>query len=704
MTTIATITPDEQPGPQPQPQPEAAAAEDHRLYLFLHTAEAVAARRAGVRNAATYITWSDDLAGRDVRIVAPRLDGYACANAHELALRAWRAGASSVWVIDPPLGRGQTLVGWFDHWTAEDLALMAEDPTMADEWRIWTPSITGEPAKVEVTTQERDVNDRVVAALAQDPGLFQRGGRLTILQGEPDASRRPGDGDLSPPPPRMVALGPAGLRERVASLVEFHRTRPRRDGSEEEYRVHPPEWCVAAVFNRGVYPGVRTLDGIVQAPTLRRDGSILDTPGYDAATGLLFLPNGRFAPIPDEPSAEDARAAAALLLDLVDEFPFVGPGDRALWLAALLTALGRPAFDGPAPLFGFDSNCPGTGKTLLADLVGVIALGRRIARTTLPAAAGGDDELRKRITSLALAGERITLLDNVDEPLGGAALDAALTATVWRDRVLGRSEMTPELPLHVVWLASGNNLRCRGDLLRRVLFARIEADVEAPERRQGFRRPDILGYAAAERPALLAAGLTILRAHRLTGCPSLVPALGSFEGWTRCIADAVAWATGIDPLAVRDRIAQADPGANIRRSLVAGWAELPGSDLGLTVAEALKILRTPGREGSFATLRAALMELGPGNDLPTPRLLGRQLSLIQGRVIGSLILRSQADRKGIGRWRVEPAGSAGLAPGQDLTTYGTLKLQTSKHLNPDAGCAGSLFTSSGGIESLSESA
>src|SRR5262249_19525636 len=155
------------------------------------------------------------------------------------------------------------------------------------------------------------------------------------------------------------------------------------------------------------------------------------------------------------------------------------------------TVVARPAIAGPAPLFAFDGNGPGVGKSLLADLIAVLATGRRMARQVWPHGRDADDEMRKRITPLALAGERTGLLDNIAWPqaLGGAPLDAALTSTTWQDRILGRSEVTAELPLVTVWFATGNNLTYGSDILRRVLVSRLVSDLERPEERSGFRHP-----------------------------------------------------------------------------------------------------------------------------------------------------------------------------------------------------------------------
>jgi putative DNA primase/helicase len=64
--------------------------------------------------------------------------------------------------------------------------------------------------------------------------------------------------------------------------------------------------------------------GIVNAPTLRPDCSIISDPGYDAATDLFFDPLGvDFPAIPSRPTREEALAALTLIENLIGTFPFV---------------------------------------------------------------------------------------------------------------------------------------------------------------------------------------------------------------------------------------------------------------------------------------------------------------------------------------------------------------------------------------------
>src|SRR5260370_42552834 len=86
--------------------------------------------------------------------------------------------------------------------------------------------------------------------------------------------------------------------------------------------------------------------GIINAPMLRADGSLLDQPGYDERTGLLYRPDGvEFEQIPDYPTRDDALPALCRLQDLISTFPFIGDADKSVALSAILSALDRRAVE-----------------------------------------------------------------------------------------------------------------------------------------------------------------------------------------------------------------------------------------------------------------------------------------------------------------------------------------------------------------------
>jgi hypothetical protein len=131
------------------------------------------------------------------------------------------------------------------------------------------------------------------------------------------------------------------------------------------------------------------------------DGTIFDRPGYDPDTGLLLEAAASLPAIPEHPSKAQAIAARDQLLEVVADFPFERDVHRAAWLAALLTPLARFAFAGPAPLFLVDANVRAAGKGLLLDCISRIVTGERF---TIATYTSDEDELRKRITTLVLAG------------------------------------------------------------------------------------------------------------------------------------------------------------------------------------------------------------------------------------------------------------------------------------------------------------
>jgi len=275
--------------------------------------------------------------------------------------------------------------------------------------------------------------------------------------------------------------------------------------------------------------------GVAQTPIIRPDGGVWVVKGYEQQTRLYCgpMPGFELPPISDEPTEQDLNSAVAFFSELLCDFPFDSHASKANMLALLTTPLVRHLIDGPIPMAILDKPQAGTGATLLAELVAIVATG---APAHLTSAARGDREWRKTITSQLVAGANLIAIDNLDGELRAPALAQALTATSWTDRILGKSEMV-SVPQRAVWVATGNNVRLGGDLPRRCYWIRMDAQQSRPWQRKGFKHPNLKEWAIQYRPQLIAAIVTIYRYWVQKGrpVPESLPRLGSFEAWRRLL-------------------------------------------------------------------------------------------------------------------------------------------------------------------------
>jgi hypothetical protein len=525
-------------------------------------------------------------------------------------------------------------------------------------------------AEIQLDAHEKRVADQVLDVLRCEPNLYYRGDALVHVVedrgGRPEChqpQRQAGS-------PRVCHVVPAKMRELIAThclLTGFRKI----DGVDVPTPVNVPRWLPEAILARGTwFPGLRGLVGIVEAPTLREDGSILADPGYDEATGLLYRPSAEFPAVPESPAEDDARAGCRRLIELVDQFPFVDANHRAAFLSALLTLVARPGIAGSLPMHLFDGNAPGVGKSLLADLCGIIATGRELPRYTYAAC---QTELAKQLLAISVAGDSAILFDNAETgaAIGGPALDQAITASSIRGRILGQTRMVT-MPWHAVIYVTANNVHVAGDAHRRSVLCRLESQAERPEERSGFKIPDLVAHVRTQRPQLLIDALTILHAYHAAGRPKPdgFRPLGGFGAWSDLVRGAVIWVTGNDPIDTRAELSVADQEAGLRQAFLLAWENFATSEFeprtgrdGLTVAEVLGTLRADKEEKSFPEMRAVLAELASRGTLPSSRSLGKWLSKIRHRTIDSKRLTSKPDSAtSVMRWAVQSIPST---PTQD---------------------------------------
>jgi hypothetical protein len=352
----------------------------------------------------------------------------------------------------------------------------------------------------------------------------------------------------------------AFVRSSLTRAADFYRA--TKDGDQKS--APPPLDAVRDILARPPQEWrLPPLAGVIEAPVIRPDGAILLKRGYDPTLRVVYVPSPGLVvpPIPERPSRKQLAAAVAVIDDAIGEFPYGNAASRANAIAMLLTPLVRRAISGsnvPAALI--DAPQPGSGKTLLADVVVTTHTGTDAAFR--PAPGGRDDEeWRKSIAAILLAGRPLTVFDNVERTLESPSLGLALTGPTFATRILGKTEDLV-LPQETVFVITGNNLQLGGDLARRCYWIRLDARSSRPWQGRKFKHPKLKLWVRKHRGELLAALLTLTRGWYAAGKPAAsTPVLGSFETWCSTVGGILEHAGVAEFLGNLDRLyEQADPG------------------------------------------------------------------------------------------------------------------------------------------------
>lgn len=487
-------------------------------------------------------------------------------------------------------------------------------------------------------------HDAVVTTLdvlRNQPEIFDFGGALVIVD----------HGHIYP-------LDDAGLIHFLGSFTQYWRWQKLPNGGLVEVLEDPQPRIAKPVLSLGARRELNPLTAVVTVPTLRPDGTVMDTPGYDKTTGILFETNDDVLPVPSEPSKFETKLALNRLLKPFENFPVVDAKGWGILLAAILTAAVRSALP-TSPAFGYDAPVQASGKTLLANCIAVLVSGEM--PTVWPHTAGRDDEeVRKRLFTALRNGSRALVWDNIVGTFDSAAMAAALTSGNFTDRVLGKSESI-SVPNRAIILMTGNNLTLAGDMARRVLVCRIDPRSERPFARQFDIDP--LAYVMEHRQEMIVAALTVVRAWLTSNSERASGRMASFELWDDFVRQAVVWVGKeirpgkfADPMDAIIAAQSADPEQETLGEMLQSWLDIFGEN-SVTSAEVVKRLRDYGDSfGSLDEPQERLRDsINEFSDRATvsPKSLGRVLKYRVGRIVGGLRLEMIQDKhSNTNRWQV----------------------------------------------------
>lgn len=410
------------------------------------------------------------------------------------------------------------------------------------------------------------------------------------------------------------------LRGVAARAATWVRNVKEKFGSYKK-PAHPPIPVIRDMLSQPDIP-LPALSAIIGVPAFGPDGSLHDTPGYNAENRTYYAPgNGFHVPrVSESPTAAEIELARSIIVDdLLHDFPFTGLPERAHAVGLLLLPMTRALITGPTPLHLIEKPTPGTGASLLVDALLYPSLGRSVNSMS---EGRDEDEWRKRITAVLRGGALVTLIDNLRGKLDSAAVSSAITAMVWEDRKLGTSD-TIRLPVRCAWVATGNNPALSSEISRRVIRIRLDAKEDRPWQRTGFLHPDLRAWVAEARGDLVWAALTLIRGWLAAGrpVPPNLPTIGMFENWATVIGGILTHAGIHGFLGNLGEFYDASDseGAEIRVFLSSWWGKHTDSPVG--VAALWEIAGSPD----------SLLPLGNGTERSQKTRFGKLLTQLRDR-------------------------------------------------------------------------
>ncbi|PTY06035.1 hypothetical protein DB346_01330 [Verrucomicrobia bacterium LW23] len=270
----------------------------------------------------------------------------------------------------------------------------------------------------------------------------------------------------------------------------------------------------------------------VPLPVFRESGELELLPvGYDEESGAFTCDCGF------EYDKLDLPEARMVMQNLFRDFPFSDSRpdnsgcDRAVAIAGMLSVFGDMLLphDTRRLNFIYNANCPGSGKTLLAQIALIPVMGECRMQTLL----ANDDEFRQVLDTETRAEASYLFFDNVKGYQQIPTLEALLSTTTWEGRGACGSRSGTAQKTGTVFV-TGTNLETSAEIRRYALCSELyieEADTRTLPRHTrpldatALRQPDV-------RRTILSALWALVREWDKTGRPACSLEARGFETWS----------------------------------------------------------------------------------------------------------------------------------------------------------------------------
>jgi DNA polymerase I-like protein with 3'-5' exonuclease and polymerase domains len=400
-----------------------------------------------------------------------------------------------------------------------------------------------------------NVDDFCTEKRVWEPGQFSKDGRPKVIlpgPGRPDSEFANEIGVVVSPKHQWFNYGEQVVILRVVSLGEdyeyfgFHPLQPVEAGTNLEQFVQTGRLK-------------RDHDDVVFEPnSLRREGAsyllsapqlirklpkvlrILDTPipilrnervvypqlGYNPDLQVYTNPN---SPPLSKMNYEDT---VGLIDELFSDFCFADEQAKTNAIAKLLTPFckGLIGWGSKVPFWLFGANRERIGKDYLCELIQIVHEGRASSHPAFES----DEELRKKITSALRSGARRMHFGNMRGHVNSKALEQAITAKYWEDRILGVNE-NRIFPNEIEFSMSANvGASWPADLDLRMVKITLFLPGENPNARQ-FKHADLHKWAKEHRGDILSLLAAMVHRWENAGRPDGPSSFASFPEWAKVI-------------------------------------------------------------------------------------------------------------------------------------------------------------------------
>jgi hypothetical protein len=512
--------------------------------------------------------YSEPLRGAEVVIIADK-DGPGRKHAADVASKL-DGVTKSVRIIELPDIEGKLVKDAADYFAAGGGAAELDDMAFSEaEWHSpkqrsnvdrtimkkhddLQAAIRDPRPKVCLPGADRLLSDFAaeLAQILRDQDIFYRNGEIVILT----------EGDLKP-------ITPQGFRCWAEQFFVGYRAKTIGENCYEfdvTMSDNEARGTLAAPQFIAVLRRVRRVTH-ARLPFLGKDGNLALLPnGYHAETHTLTLADLDYA------LDMGLNVAVETINDLLAEFSFAdGERSKAVAVAGMVGLYANLLLPEKSlrPCFIFVANAEGAGKSTLAK----ICIAPTLGAMPTGCKSNEEDEIRKLLTTAIREGSLVIFFDNFKGKLSSPALEAFLSAPVWRDRKLGVNETVTGENLATCFV-TGNGMTVSPDMRRRSLVSELHLEAERAEDKS-YKRDLELPQILALRPQVLAALWALVREWDTRGRSKPSRGHSAFPHWANVIGGIVQAAGFACPLLTPDVISVADPDSEDMRKLVSEMAK-----------------------------------------------------------------------------------------------------------------------------------